>query len=173
MGNGPVAARMGTVPIRIRRPQWSLLLVSLVIAASVVGIGYALSVAVTGDDAMRLPDEVEKVEPVPGGGAGLPAQTSVFVDLLPGYEGVLVIDGLELPTVSLDELQDTTKPGKQVELPPTTIYERGNATLTFDPVEGSLIPTFTQGEHIVQVIYWKITEGRAKARSYTWSFNVF
>ena len=163
----------GPVPFRLRRPEWPLLLVSLLIAACVVGIGYALSGAVTGTDAMNLPDEVEKVEPVPGGGAGLPAQTSVFVDLLPGYSGVLVIDGLELETVNIEDLQDRTKPGKQIELPPTTIYEPGNATLTFDPVEDSLIPSFTQGEHRVQVIYWKVTEGRGKARSYTWTFKVF
>jgi len=161
------------VPFRLRRPQWSLLLVSLLIASCVVGIGYALSVAVTGDEAMNLPDEVEKVEPVPGAGAGLPAQTSVFVDLVAGYQGVLVIDGLELETVNREDLQDLTKPGKQIELPPTTIFDPGNATLTFDPVEGSLIPSFTQGQHVVQVIYWKITDGRNKARSYTWSFNVF
>ena len=58
-------------------------------------------------------------------------------------------------------------------LPPTTIYDPGNATLTFDPSDKSQIPDFTQGEHVVRVIFWKLTEGRGHSRSYTWTFNVF
>ena len=64
-------------------------------------------------------------------------------------------------------------PGQQVSLPPTTIYERGNATLTFVPTEGAPIEEFEQGSHTVTVIYWKILESRAKSLSYTWTFSVF
>jgi hypothetical protein len=103
----------------------------------------------------------------------VPAQTQVFVDLAPGYTGVLVVDGLELETVSIEALQDKQKPGQQIVLPPTTIYEPGNATLTFVPSPDADIQEFSQGEHIVQVIYWKVLEDRGSARSYTWTFNVF
>jgi hypothetical protein len=100
----------------------------------------------------------------------VPQQTEVFVDLLPGYEGVLVIDGLELQTINLDDLQ--AQPGRELVLPPTTIYEKGNATLTFNPSEDSTISEFSQGEHLVKVIYWKTTDGRSRARSYSWTFTV-
>ena len=135
-------------------------------------MGFALSLAVTGDEGAHLPDQIERIEPL-SGATQTPAQTSVFVDLVSGYEGVLVIDGLELETVDLNELRDPTKPGQQITLPPTTVYESGNATLTFDPSPESTITTFTQGRHVVQVIYWETVEGRGSARSYTWSFEVF
>lgn len=135
-------------------------------------MGFALSLAVTGDEGAHLPDQIERIEPV-SGATQTPAQTSVFVDLVSGYEGVLVIDGLELETVNLNDLRDPTKPGQQITLPPTTVYESGNATLTFDPSPESTITTFTQGRHVVQVIYWETVEGRGSARSYSWSFEVF
>ena len=161
---------MSPVPRQVRRPQWTLLILSLVIACCLVAIGVAFSIAVTGDEGQNLPEQIERVSPVKSG-QPVPAQTQVFVDLLPGYEGVLVIDGLELETVSLDELQ--AEPGQQVTLPPTTVFEPGNATLTFTPSPEAPITEFTQGEHIVQVIFWKTIEGRAASSSYTWSFVVF
>lgn len=157
---------------RVRRPQTSLLVVSGIIALCVVAMGYALSIAVTGDEGSKLPAAIERIDPVRSA-TQMPAQTQVVVDLLPGYTGVLVIDGLELETVNLDELRGSVKPGQQITLPPTTVYEPGNATLTFDPSEGSSIPKFEQGEHLVEVIYWKVTEGRERARSFSWTFNVF
>jgi len=137
-----------------------------------VAIGVALSLAVTGTEGAHLPKQVERIEPV-AGATQTPAQASVVVDLVAGYEGVLVVDGLELETINLGELRDQTTPGQQVTLPPTTIYEPGNATLTFDPAPDSSITTFTQGRHVVQVIYWKTVEGRGNASAYTWSFEVF
>jgi len=97
----------------------------------------------------------------------------VLVDLVAGYEGVLVIDGLELQTINLGELRDETTPGQQVTLPPTTVYEPGNATLTFDPSPESSISSFSQGKHVVQVIYWETVKGRSSARVYSWTFEVF
>jgi hypothetical protein len=163
---------MGDVPFRVRRPQTSLLIVSAIIAVCVVGMFMALDDAVTGNEGAKLPPAIETIDPVRSANQIL-SQTQVVVDLQAGYTGVLVIDGLELETVNLDELRKTVKPGQQIELPPTTFYEPGNATLTFDPSEGSSIPEFTQGEHVVEVLYWKLTEGRGKARSFTWSFSVF
>ena len=157
---------------RFRRPNVKLLLVSFTIALCVVAIGFALSLAVTGNEGAHLPAQIESIEPV-AGATQTPAQASVFVDLVAGYEGVLVIDGLELETVNLGALRDATTPGQQVTLPPTTVYEPGNATLTFDPSPDSMISTFTQGQHVVQVIYWETVEGRGSARSYSWSFEVF
>jgi hypothetical protein len=149
-----------------------MLLVSFAIALCLVGMGVAVSIAVTGRDALKLPAVIEDIDPVPAA-VRVPAQTSVFVDLEAGYTGVLVVDGLELETVNIEDLQDKNKPGQQITLPPTTIYEPGNATLTFDPSDGAEIEEFTQGEHIVQVIYWRLIDGRSAARSFTWTFNVF
>ena len=158
----------------MRRPNVPLLAASLTIALCVAGIGYGFSSSVTGNARLHLPSTIERVDPVPNaGGAGIPEQTTVFVDMLPGYTGVLVIDGLELETVDRDTLSDATKPGKQVVLPPTTIYDKGNATLTFTPTSASAIPRFTQGQHTVEVLFWKLTEDRSHAHQYSWTFSVF
>lgn len=137
-----------------------------------MAIGFALSLAVTGNEGAHLPKYIERIEPV-AGATQTPAQASVLVDLVAGYEGVLVIDGLELETINLGELRDETTPGQQVTLPPTAVYEPGNATLSFDPSPDSLISSFSQGMHTVQVIFWETVEGRGSARSYSWSFEVF
>ena len=158
--------------MRFRRPNFKLLLVSFAIAICIVAIGFALSLAVTGNEGAHLPKYIERIEPV-AGATQTPAQASVLVDLVAGYEGVLVIDGLELATVNLGELRDETTPGQQVTLPPTTVYEPGNATLTFDPSPDSSISSFSQGKHVVQVIYWETVQGRTTARVYSWTFEVF
>ena len=160
------------MPIRLRRPQLSLLVASLIIAICVVAIGVGISIAVTGVDRQGLPDTIEEISPLRAA-SQVPSQTQIFVDLQSGFTGVLIIDGLELETINLDDVNNDAKPGQEVTLPPTTIFEPGNATLTFDPSPESTISEFSQGEHIVKVIYWKILEGRGRARSYTWSFTVF
>jgi hypothetical protein len=58
-------------------------------------------------------------------------------------------------------------------LPPATIFEPGNSTLSFTPTVGAPIEKFTQGRHQVTVVYWRIIDGRSTARSYSWDFNVF
>ena len=158
--------------VRARRIDRGLLIASFAIACGLVLVGFGLVVSITGDEATNLPAEIERIAPVPDAVQVL-AQTSVVVDLESRYEGVLVIDGVELQTVDLDEVGSVqVEPGRQVELPPVTIYEPGNATLTYTPVEGAPIERFGQGLHRVQVVYWPIEEGRDRAASYTWTFNV-
>lgn len=155
----------------MRRPRWPLLGVSLIISTCLVAIGVAVSIAVTGREAAALPAAIEATNPSRGA-RQVPAQTQIQVDLVDGYTGVLVIDGIELETVNIETVQ-TAQPGQQVTLPPTTIYEPGNATLTFAPSEAAAITGFSQGEHVARVIYWKIIDGRGTARSFTWTFEVF
>ena len=166
-------------PPRLDAQQRRVLICSMVIAAGIVLVIIGFRSSVTGRKALLLPPTIESIDPVRGA-VRVPAQTRVFVDLLSGYTGVLVIDGIELKTVDPNDLATNdggtapaVVPGQQVSLPPTTIYERGNATLTFVPTEGAPIEEFEQGSHTVTVIYWKVLESRAKSLSYTWTFSVF
>ena len=158
--------------------QRRLLLCSLVIAGGIVLVILGFQSSVTGRKALALPATIENIDPVRGA-VRVPAQTEVFVDLLAGYTGVLVIDGVELETVDPNDPNDPLapalpSPGQQVSLPATTIYERGNATLTFVPTKGARIESFTQGSHTATVIFWKIVGGsRQRSSSYTWTFSVF
>ncbi len=167
------SAAQGVAGRRRRRPiDRGLLLASAGIAAGLVLVGLGVIVSVTGDEATRLPDEIESIAPVPDAVQVL-SQTSVFVDLLTDYTGVLVIDDVEIDTVDLGAIDSSgVEPGKQIDIPLATVYEPGNATLTYTPSEGGPIETFATGLHRVQVIYWRIEQGRSRAGLYTWTFNV-
>ena len=126
----------------------------------------------TGDDRSDVPDLIERVDPVPEAVQVL-SQTGVFVDLATGYTGVLIIDGTEIQTVSVDDLADIdVEPGQQIDIPAVTIYEAGNATLTFTPSDDAPVERFESGEHKVQVVYWRVDQDRRRARTFTWTFNV-
>ncbi len=150
---------------------------SLILLIALLGVGAfflvrGVLVGITGDERVDLPTFVESVDPVPEAVQVL-NQSNVFVDLATGYTGVLVIDGTELETQNVDELgRVDIELGQQVDLPPVTIFEPGNSTLTFTPNAGAPISQFLDGEHIVEVIYWRIDESRQRARSFTWSFTV-
>jgi hypothetical protein len=155
-----------------RRIDRALLAASAAIALGIVVIGFGIVVSVTGDERTRLPDEVQEVTPAPDAVQTL-SQSSVIVDLVDGYTGVLVLDGVELETVNLDEVGSIdVEPGKQVDLPPVTVYEPGNATLTFTPTEGAVVEEFSTGIHRAEVVYWRLDQGRQRAESFRWTFNV-
>jgi hypothetical protein len=154
-----------------RRLDRGLLVASLAVATGLVLVGYGVAVSITGDEGYDLPDAIESIEPVPGAVQVL-TQTPVFVDLQSGYTGVLVVNDVEIETVNLDELGSiAVEPGRQVDIPPVTLYEPGNATLTFRPAAGAAVEEFETGLQRVQVIFWRIDEGRERASSYSWTFT--
>lgn len=154
-----------------QRIDKTLLVVSLVVAVGLMIVIRGVLVGVTGDDRTELPPAIERIEPVPGAVRVL-AQTSVFVDLAEGYTGRFIIDGEEIDTINIDQIGNANiEPGQQVTLPPATIYEPGNATLTFTPSAGAPVEAFREGLHEATVIYWRIEDGEARSRSFTWTFN--
>lgn len=166
------AAGAASGPRRRRRPDRLTVLMILVLGVGSVLVVRGLLVGITGDERADLPEFIESVDPVPEA-VQIPNQTNVFVDLAAGFTGVLVIDGIEIETRSVDELGDLDiEPGQQVEIPPVTRYEPGNSTLTFTPSADAAITEFEDGDHTAQVIYWRIEDGRQFARSYTWTFTV-
>ncbi len=153
-----------------RRYNKRLLVCSFMLAAGFTLIGAGVLRGLTGDARSNLPALIEQVDPLPDAQT-VPEQTRIFVDLQAGYTGVLVVDGTELETEPLSALQSV--PGQQARKPLTTVYEEGNATLTFEPSAGAPIESLTQGVHTVKVIYWRLTEDRSAALAYQWSFTVF
>jgi hypothetical protein len=97
-------------------------------------------------------------------------QDRVIVDLEFGYDAVLIVDGVELPTTLLGQV--VAEPGEQVTLPPTAVFDPGNAVISFQPTEGAPIEEFVEGRHEAVVVFWKTVDGRDEASSYRWAFNV-
>ena len=158
---------------RPRKLDRGLLIASFVIACGLVLVVFGLFVAETGDEGVDRPDEVESVQPVEDAVQVL-RQGRVVVDLQAGLEARLVIDGIELPTETLGQssIDPTAEPGQQIDLPQAAVFDPGNAVISYQPVEGAPIESFTEGLHDATVIYWNIADGPARARSYSWSFNV-
>lgn len=155
-----------------RRVDREKLIVSLGVAVGIVLIGAGLNSASTGRESQRLPAEFEAISPGPGD--EVLRQSQIFVDLLPGYAASLTVDGIPLETTRLDELTAggaTPKPGAQVEVPPTALFDPGNFTISFQPQDGAPIEEFVQGRHTVTITFWKIVEGPGRARSFTWEFD--
>jgi len=158
-----------------RRFDRGLLIASLVIAFGLVLVIFGLTTALTGSDGSERPEAIESVQPVENAVQVL-QQERIVVDLEPGYEARLVIDGIELPTTVIGQSDvdpfDQAVPGQQVDLPTTAVFDPGNAVISFQPVEGALIESFSEGLHEARVIFWRIEDGPEQALSYRWKFNV-
>jgi len=149
------------------------LLASVGVAFGIVLVVTGLNVAVTGRDALNLPEQIEKLSPA--NNEKVLRQSEIMIDFVAGFEAVLIIDGVEIPTTRLDELSENgkqPKPGEQVEIPPTAIYDPGNFTLSYLPQEGGPITELKQGDHQATVLFWKAPNTREKATSYSWKFSV-
>ena len=152
-----------------RRFDRGLLIASLVIACGAVLIVWGMLDALTGDDGIDRPDAIESLTPVENAVQVL-QQEGIMVDFQYGYEARLFIDGMEIPVTELGQIE--VEPGQQLDLPPTAVFEPGNAVLTFQPTEGAPIESFSEGLHEAKVIFFKTLEGPDTARSYSWRFNV-
>lgn len=157
---------------RTRRVTTERVVISGGIAIGLLLVVIGLNVGTTGRDALRYPDAIIDISPAPNDRQVL-AQTEIIVDLVDGYEAVMVLDGIELPVTRLEDVAGRgVEPGQQVQLPPTAIYDQGNSLIRFAPREGAPIERYRVGVHEVKVIFWKIELGRTAARSYSWSFEV-
>ncbi|WP_420450956.1 hypothetical protein [Ilumatobacter sp.] len=155
-----------------RRLDWGLLVPSLVIACGLVAIAWAVTSAITGMDGIDRPDAIEDIAPVERA-QQVQQQEQVIVDLEFGYEAALVVNGVELETTRIGEFDGDVAPGEQIAVPPTAVFDPGNSRIEFRPSDDAVIQSFPQGRNSVQVIFWRVADGRDDgARSYRWSFDV-
>lgn len=173
-GSSPSNSELPAVPERPRRRKITVerAVVSGGIAVGLLLVVIGLNAGTTGRDALGYPDEIVDISPAPNDRQVL-SQTEIVVDLLDGFEAVLVLDGIELPVTRLEDVAGRlVEPGQQVDLPPTAIYDQGNSLIRFAPREGAPIERFRVGTHQAKVLFWKIELGRNAARSYSWTFEV-
>ena len=159
-------------PTKRRQIKLESVLVSLGILVGVAFVIFGFNSATTGRDALGYPDEIIEISPAPNDRQVL-SQTEISVNLQDGYEAVLVLDGIEIPTTRLEDFVPVVaKPGQQFELPPTAIYDQGNSLIRFEPTTGAVIEMYSVGVHKVKCIFWRIEDGRQAARSFEGSFEV-
>ena len=172
-------ARVGADVAAPSRPKRSfdrgLFIASVVIAAGLILIVYGFTVAITGVDGIDRPEAIVSVQPVENAIQVLQLER-IVVDLESGYEAVLIIDGIELPTTVIGQTEVDpdvqAQPGQQIDLPTTAVFDPGNAVISFQPVEGALIESLKEGTREATVRFWKVEDGPEQAREYSWTFEV-
>jgi len=153
---------------RIDGPKLAISL-GVVVAIALFVVGF--SMARTGDEATPLITDPAVERVIPQQGALVLRQSQVGIDLAPGYRGVLVIDGQELPTSDLVAV-DPAAGGTVPAVPPGAQFDPAQNTVVFTPREGALIEEFSPGPHTATAVFWKLDQSREQARSFTWHFKV-
>jgi hypothetical protein len=151
---------MMTEPSPDRRPRMSDTRFRLLIAGMVVIAMAALFAGVRatdtgGDDPVTVsgrPDVVEQV--IPQAGTEVIRQAELGIDLAPGYEGALVLNGVAIPT---DELRLVPEQNQ--------VY--------FTPGEGKVVERLNAGPNCAEAVVWKSSLGRGTSNdeSFRWCFE--
>jgi hypothetical protein len=157
---------------RRQAPDKGLLLACLVIACGLFAIIWGVTSALTGDDGIDRPTAIEELSPVENA-LQVFQQQQIRVNLQPGYEAYLIVDGIRLETTNIGQVEvNPENDGQQLSIPPTAVFDPGNAVITFRPSDDAVITSFSEGRHTAQVVFWRIEEGPGEAESYRWSFEV-
>ncbi len=156
------------------------LLTSLALALGVVIIVFSAAKAKTGGDQQNLPEGIEAVRPERDD--QVQRQTEILVNLAPGYDGILRLNGAEIPAdqVSYDEGQnELVFPCRPtLDTPPAAGGDSGADTarppqprcIRDDP--NAELVTIPRGNVVAVVEFWKISTGRqGGSRVYTWNFR--
>ncbi len=107
----------------------------------------------TDDGTITDRDGLEAVQPVNQAEAQA-RQIAVMADLATGYDGVLTINDVAIPTNQLEQ-------------------DDGNNRLTFRPGPGKVLTELNSRRNCASVQYWLISEGPSTAGpAYRWCFNV-
>ena len=128
----------------------------LLIGVLVVGAGVALLAALrateTGDDAEPASEVVERL--IPQNGDEVLRQAEIGIDLAPGYEGTILLNGVEIP------VEDQRRVPEQNQV-------------FFTPGEGKAVERLLAGPNCVTAIVWKASDGRGTSRdqSVPWCFE--
>lgn len=133
---------------------WIRRIVLFALVAGAIGaIVYAGTLGTGSQEIRRTDEAVEQLVPADGSPVAV-RQAEVGIDLQPGWTGVLLINGLEIPEDQLRRVD----PQNQV---------------FFQPGEGKDIEAFAPGTIIVEAQIWRLgSETRDDARSVTWRFGV-
>ena len=140
---------------RLSDGHFRLLIVAMVVAAC-VALYAGVRATDTGEtDPITVsgrPDVVERL--VPGAGDEVIRQAELGIDLAPGYEGALLLNGLEIPTEELRLVPEQNQ-------------------VFFTPAEGKVVARLNAGPNCAEAIVWKASAGRGTAddQSFRWCFE--
>lgn len=141
-----------SLPAPMSQGRYRLLIAVLVVGAAVALVAAIRSTDSGDPDAAPASDVVERF--VPKGGDEVLRQAELGVDLAPGYDGTLFVNGVEIPA------EDQRRVPEQNQV-------------FFTPGEGKAIERLHAGPNCVTALVWKAADGRgtSRDRSFPWCFK--
>ena len=141
--------------LRLSETQFRLLIASLVALAFLALYAGVRATDTGGDDPVTIsgrPDVVEHV--VPGAGDEVIRQAELGIDLAPGYEASLAVNGVDIPTEELRLVPEQNQ-------------------VFFTPAEGKVVEQLQAGPNCATAVVWRSAIGpdTADDTSFTWCFE--
>jgi hypothetical protein len=155
---------------------------AVVAALVLLGLGgfvFAFTLGDGGGEPTATDAAVENRIPAPD--SQVLSQSSVEVDLAPGWTGVLQVNGVEIPADQLNCVEDCGRPLCTPTAPPTAppasvtgCRPAGDPQnrVYFVPGDGKVIEELPTGPAVATATFWRVTETRESARTSSWAFRV-
>lgn len=133
----------------LRRVVWILLIIG-----ALAGIFFTGKAATTGLDATSdaLPEHVDRL--IPASGAQVLRQSQVGIDVADGYDGYLIVNGVEVRSEE-DGL----------------IRELGTGLILLQPGPGKAVEILNEGRNCIVAMVWNKLENRSSAAPVSWCFE--
>lgn len=140
------------LPAPMSQRRHRTLIVALVVLAAVAIVAGVRATDTSDEDTPARSDVVERLIPRPD--AEVIRQAELGIDLAPGYDGTIQVNGEEIPV----EEQRRVPEQNQV---------------FFTPGEGTSVERLQAGPNCVTAIVWKAADGRGTAndQSFSWCFE--
>ena len=130
------------------------IVISVLLAAAVVGIVVGFQMSQDPKDKPVVRD-TRIAEVFPPEGDTMVRQDKIHADIAIPYDGVLKVDGVEIPKEQ------------------TVRVQVGNSTrLEYTPGANSVTGTLAPGRHSATVLFWLPAQGRQEASEQRWTFSV-
>jgi hypothetical protein len=138
-------------------PLLRRVLTGAVVVLALAGIVFACSEIETDDGSndIAVTDSGPVELLIPPRDSEILRQEPVGVDLRPGWTGVLVVNGTEIPEDQVDAA-DVASTG----------------VLTYTVGDGKAVEEFDAGQNCVTAVVWRVEESRDESRNVSWCFNV-
>lgn len=133
----------------------------IVIVLGVVAylLWYLNANAVTGDESTSLSKPSYALRLIPESGSSVPVQQGqVGIDLAPGYDATLDLNGTEITNT----VKDPTADG---------LFRSGTNTISYQPALGHRVKSLSEGQNCVTAFIWKQVDGKATAKPLRWCFS--
>ncbi len=141
-------------PVVPKAPLVQRILIGVLLLVGVGGIVATVRLATTGNDdtSSNAPDFVERL--VPTSGSEVLTQSGIGIDVATGYDGYLILNGVEIRTPEDGLSRDV-----------------GSGRIEFTPGEGKVVTELLTGRNCVLAIVWRQSEGPGQSEPVSWCFD--